>query len=48
MIINVVENPIIEDLKITGVKNKKLLKYLEDQFSLKIENHSLSLKLVVI
>ena len=35
MIINVVENPIIEDLKITGVKNKKLLKYLEDSIKLK-------------
>ena len=35
MIINVVENPIIEDLKITGVKNEKLLKYLEDSIQLK-------------
>ena len=35
MIINVVENPIIEDLKITGVKNKKLLEYLEDSIQLK-------------
>ena len=35
MIINVVENPIIEDLKITGVKNKKLLEFLEQSIQLK-------------
>jgi len=35
MIINVVENPIIEDLKIIGVKNKKLLEFLEQSIQLK-------------
>ena len=35
MIINVVENPIIEDLKIIGVKNKKLLEFLEGSIQLK-------------
>ena len=35
MIINVVENPIIEDLKIIGVKNKKLLEFIEQSTQLK-------------
>ena len=35
MTINVVENPIIEDLKIIGVKNKKLLEFLEKSIQLK-------------
>ena len=35
MTINIVENPIIEDLKITGVKNKKLLEFLEKSIQLK-------------
>jgi outer membrane protein insertion porin family len=35
MIINVVENPIIEDLQIIGVKNKKLLEFLEGSIQLK-------------
>ena len=35
MTINVVENPIIEDLRIKGVKNKKLLEFLEQSIQLK-------------
>ena len=35
LIINVTENPIIEDVKITGVKNKSVIKSLTENISLK-------------
>ena len=35
MKINVTENPIIENIEITGIKNKNILKTINDEMSLK-------------
>ena len=36
LLINVSENPIIQNVKISGVKNKRILKVLEENLTLKI------------
>ena len=35
MIIDVIENPIIEDIEITGIKNKSIIDNLTENISLK-------------
>ncbi len=42
--IDVIENPVIQNIKISGIKNKRILKVLEDNLSLKIKGSFLENK----
>ena len=45
LIVNIVENPIIEEIKFSGVKNKTILKTLRNRIQLKLKKMKVSLRI---